>query len=139
MVKKANNIKAKTNLQLPFYIKEIDFRYLKDYCLLAKKDKKDTYWELCNKVSNNDKNKAKFYNFSSANQPQIYASKKIKCSHCGGHLATEVNITKVAKKYKNQAKNLSHVKCYTCKQKSNYTNKCPKKSKNKWRSQWLPY
>ncbi len=28
---------------------------------------------------------------------------------------------------KDKAKNMGHVKCYTCKQKGHYVNKCPKK------------
>ncbi len=37
---------------------------------------------------------------------------------------------KVTKKDKDKAKNLSYIKCYTCKQKGHYTNKYPKKPKN---------
>ncbi len=37
-VKKAIDIEAKANLQLPLGIREINFRYLKSY-ILAKKDK----------------------------------------------------------------------------------------------------
>ena len=42
------------------------------------------------------------------------------------------NTIEVAKKNKdqNKAKDLSFIKCYTCKQKGYYANKYPKKSKN---------
>ena len=45
--------------------------------------------------------------------------------------ATEVNATKVVKKEKNKAKDLSYVKYYTFKQlKDHYANKRPDKPKN---------
>ena len=44
--------------------------------------------------------------------------------------ATRVNITKVAKKDKDTAKDLSHIKCYIYKQKDHYVNKYSKKPKN---------
>lgn len=43
---------------------------------------------------------------------------------------TEVNTTKIAKKAKDKAKNLTHIKCYNCKQKNHYANKYFQKSKN---------
>ncbi len=129
-MEKAGDVKTKANLQPPFYIREIDSRCLKSYCLLAKKDKKDTYWEPHDKASNKDKDKAKSHNSSSsANQPQTQAPKKDKRCR-GGHPATKVNVTEVAKKDKNKAKDLSHVECYICKQKGHYANKCPEKAKN---------
>lgn len=42
----------------------------------------------------------------------------------------KVNITTIAKKNKDKAKNFSHIKCYTYKQKIYYTNKCLKEPKN---------
>ncbi len=68
---------------------------------------------------------------SSTNQPQTQAFKKDKChgSRQRGYLATGINTTEVAKKDKDKAKDLSHIKCYTCKQKGHYTNKYHKKSK----------
>ncbi len=132
MVERGGDVKAKANLQLPFYIREIDFRCPKSYCPLAKKDKEDTYQEPRNEASK-DKDKAKSHNsFTSANQPQTYAPKKDKHGHWGdhgGHLATGINVTKVAKKDK-APKDLSHIKYYTCHQKGHYTNKCPEKAKN---------
>ncbi len=80
----------------------------------VKKDKQDTYWEHRDKVSKNKK-KAKSQNFSSTNQPQTQALKKNKLGRRGGHPATGINATKVAKKDKDKAKDLSHVECYTCK------------------------
>ncbi len=80
---------------------------------MAKKDKEDTYWEPQNKASK-DKNKAKSHNFSPANQPQTQASKKDKRCRWG-HPATKVNATKVTKKDKDKAKDLSHVEYYTYK------------------------
>ncbi len=126
-MEKVGDIEAKGNLQPPFYVKEIDSRYPKDHCPLTKKDKEDTYQEPRDEASK-DKNIAKSYNSStSTNQPQIQASKKEKHSRWGGHggiLATEVNTTKVAKKYKEKVlKDLNQVKCYTCHQKGHYANK----------------
>ncbi len=131
VVKMAGDPETKTNLQSHFYVKEIMSRCPKDYCLLVKKDKEDTYWEPHNEASK-DKDKAKSHNsFASANQSQTQAYKKDKHSHWGGHLATGVNATEVAEKDKDKAsKDLSHVKCYTYHQKGYYANKCPEKSKN---------
>lgn len=42
---------------------------------------------------------------------------------------TGVNASKIAKKVKNKAKKLNHVKYYTCKYKYHYFNKCFKKLK----------
>ncbi len=130
VVEKAVDIEAKANLQPPFGTKKIDSRYLKGYRPSVKKDKNNAYWEHHNKVFNKDKDKAKSHNSSSANQPQTQIPQKNKSSCRGGHLATEVNVTKVAKKDKDKTKDLGHVECYTYKQKGYYTNKCLKKSKN---------
>ncbi len=140
MVEKAGDIEAKVNLQPPYYIREIDFRCLKDHYLLVKKDKNDTNWEHHNKASNKDKEKAKTYKPSSANQPQTQVSKKRQQSQQGGYLATGINAIEVAKKDKNKdkVKDLSHVEYYTYKQKRHYANKCLKKPKNQWRSWRLP-
>ncbi len=62
MVEKANDVKAKANLQLLFYISEIDSRCPKGYRPLVKKDKDDANWEYRNEVSNKDKAKAKSHN-----------------------------------------------------------------------------
>ncbi len=70
MVENAVNVKVKANLQPTSETKEIDSRYPKEYRLLVKKNKEDAYEEHCDKVSNKDKEKAKFYNPSFANQPQ---------------------------------------------------------------------
>ncbi len=130
-MEKAGNIEAKADLQLSFYIREIDSRCPRDHYPSAKKNKEDTYWDPHNKVSNKDKNKAKSHNSSSsANQLQTQALKKKKRGRWGGYPATEVNAIKVVTKDKNKAKDLSHIECYTCKQKGHYANKCPKKVKN---------
>ncbi len=84
--------------------------------------------EVSNK--NKDKKKTKSHNPFSANQPQTQAFKKRQESWWGDYLATRVNATEVAKKDKDKDKDLSHVKYYTCKQKSHYANKCLKKLKN---------
>ena len=69
-MKKAGDVKAKANLQLPFYVKDINTRCPKDYRPLAEKNKENTYWEPQNKASK-DKDKAKSHSSSiSANQPQ---------------------------------------------------------------------
>ena len=83
-----------------------------------------------NKASSKDKEKAKSHNLSSANQPQAQASKKRQKRRQGGLSATGVNATKVAKKDKDKAKDLSHVKYYTCKQKGHHTSQCFEKPKN---------
>ncbi len=130
VVEKVDVIEAKANLQPPFYIREIDSRCPKNHCPSAKRDKEDIYEEPCNKASK-DKDKAKSHSSSSTNQPQTQTSKKDKRSCRGGHSATRINATKVAKKDKDKAsKDLSHVICYTCKQKDHYAKKCPKKTKN---------
>ncbi len=41
-----------------------------------------------------------------------------------------MNITEMTKKDKDTAKDLSHIKYYTCKQKDSYANKYPEKPKN---------
>ena len=68
MVEKTRDIEAKANLQLPFYIRKIDSKCLKGYCPSVKKDKKDANWEYRNEASSKNKEKAKFYNPSFANQ-----------------------------------------------------------------------
>ncbi len=77
------------------------------------------------------KDKAKSQTSFFANQPQTQTPKKDKCD-CrgghGGHPATEVNATEVAKKDK-APKDLSHIECYTYHQKGHYTTKCPDKPK----------
>ncbi len=129
-MEKVGDIKAKTNLQQPFYVREINFRCSKDYRSSAKKDKEDTYWKPRNEASKN-KDKAKSQTSSSINQPQTQAPKKDKRGRQGGYPITGVNATKVAKKDKYKApKDLSYVRCYTCHQKGHYTNKCPEKEKN---------
>ena len=116
MVKKVVNVKAKAGLQPHFMIREIDFRYLKKHRLLVKKDKDNAYQEDRNGTSNKDKEKAKSYPSSSANQLQTQAFKKNKRYESGrGHPATGVNATKVTKKDKDKAKDLSHIECYICK------------------------
>ncbi len=95
MVEKAGDVEAKINLQPPFYIRDIDARCPKGYRPSEKKDKKDTYQEPYNEAS---KDKAKFQTSSSANQPQTQVPKKDKCGRWGGHPATWVNATEVAKK-----------------------------------------
>ena len=71
MVEKTVDVKAKASLQPPSGTRKIDSRYSKRYKLSVKKDKDNTYWEQCDKVSNKDNKKAKSYNLlSSANQPQ---------------------------------------------------------------------
>ncbi len=131
-MEKAGNAEAKANLQPPFYVRDINARCSKGHCSSAKKDKENTYWEPQNEASK-DKDKAKSHSSStSANQPQTQASKKDKrgCwgGH-GGHSATGVNATEIAKKDK-APKDLSHIECYTCHQKGHYTTKCPNKPKN---------
>ena len=131
MVKKAVDVKAKAGLQPHSMIREIDSRCPKRHKPSVKKDKNNAYWEHHNEASNKDKKKAKSHPSSSANQLQTQASKKDKRhGNWQGHLATGVNATEVAKKNKDKAKDLSHIECYTYKQKGYYANKCPKKPKN---------
>ncbi len=133
MVEKAINAEAKASLQPPSGTRGINSRYPKRYRPLVKKDKDDAYREQRNEASNRDKEKTRFHNSSSsANQPQTQVSNSKKCQRKGqeGHPATGVNATEVAKKDKDKAKDLSHVECYTCKQKGHYVNKCPQKPKN---------
>ncbi len=110
MGEKTGDAEVKANLQPSFYVREIDSRCPKGYCLLAKKDKENTYWVPRDETFNKDKNKAKPHNFSSsANQPQTQDLKKNKRGCRGGHLATAVNAIKVAKKDEDKAKDLNHL------------------------------
>ena len=118
--------------QSPLYNREIDSKYPKSYCPSVKKDKEDANQEYRNEASSKDREKAKFYNPPSANQPQAQVSKKCERSCCGGFLALDA--TKVAKKDKDKAKDLSHIECYTYKQKSYYASRYLKKLKYQWRS-----
>ena len=70
MVKKAINAEAKTSLQPLSGTKKIDFWYPKGYRPSTKKNKDNLSQKHYNKVFNKEKNKAKSYNFYSANQPQ---------------------------------------------------------------------
>ncbi len=129
VVEKAGDAEAKTNLQSPFYVRDIDARCPKGHRPLEKKNKEDIYREPQNEASK-DKDKAKSHNSSaSANQPQTQAPKKDKRGHQGGHPATRVNAIEVAKKDK-APKDLSHIKYYTCHQKGHYATKCSYKPKN---------
>ena len=111
-------------------IREIDSRCSQGHRQSVKKDKNDTYWEYRNQTSK-DKVKAKSHPLSSFNQPQTQAFKKNKrYGSRQGHSAIRVNATGVAKKDKGKAKDLSHTKCYNCKQKGHYIKKYPEKPKN---------
>ncbi len=127
VVGKASDVEAKANLQPPFYVRNIDTRCPKGHRLSVRKDKKDTYWGSHDGVSNKDK--AKSNSSASANQSQTQAPKKNKRGCRGGHLATGVNATEVAKKDK-APKDLSHIECYTCHQKVHDATKYPDKPKN---------
>lgn len=99
---------------------------------MAKNDKKDTYQELRNKTfKDNDKEKAKSYNSSFANQLQTKTPKKNKHHHWRDQLATGTNTTKIANKDKGKmSKDLNYIKYYIYYENSYYTNKCLKKLKN---------
>ena len=43
-MEKAEDVEAKPNLQPSFYVREINSKCPKGYCLLIKKDKKDANW-----------------------------------------------------------------------------------------------
>ena len=110
-------------------IRKIDSKCPKRHRPSVKKDKNNAYREHHNEASK-DKKKTKSHPLSSVNQPQTQASKKNKRhGSWQGHSATEVNAIKVAKKDKDKAKDLSHIKCYTYKQKNHYASKYPKKIK----------
>ena len=68
VMKKVGDIEVKANLQPPFYVREIDSRYLKNYCLSVKKDKDNANQEHWNEAFSKDKEKTKSYNPFSANQ-----------------------------------------------------------------------
>lgn len=119
MVEKTVNVEVNASLQLFSRTREIDSKYPKDHKLLAKKDKNDAnqkYWDRDKDISKAKSHKPSFI----YNQPQIQAPKnnKYQKSCRGGNLATGINATKVAKKNKNKAKDLSYIKYYTYKQKS---------------------
>ncbi len=128
MVEEVVNVEAKANFQPPSETREIDSKYPGGYKLSVQKDKDDANREHWDKAP---KDIAKSHNSSSTNQPQTQAPKKDKHGNRqGGYPATGVNASEVAKKNKDKAKDLSHIKCYICQQKGHYVNKCPKKSKN---------
>lgn len=130
MVEKAVNREVKVNLQPSSRTREIDSRCPKHHSPSAKKDKDDANWEYWDR--NKNKNKAKSHNlFSTNSQPQTQVSKKDKYqrNRQRGHLVIGVNATKIVKKDKDKAKDLSHIKYYTCKQKDHYANKCAKNPK----------
>ena len=83
---------------------------------------------------NKDNAQTQSHNFLSPNisQPQSQASKNNKhhrsCQR--DYLTTGVNASEIAKKDRDKAKNLSHIKYYTSKQKGLDTNKCLDKAKN---------
>ena len=132
MIEKAVNIEAKASLQPPSETKKIDSKYPKRYKPLVKKDKDDVYWDQHDKASNRNKKKTKSHNLSSSTnqtQTQAFNSKNYQREKQRGP-ATAVNAIKIAKKDKNKTKDLSHIKCYTYKQKDYYSNKCPDKPKN---------
>lgn len=131
MVEKTVDVEAMVSLHLLSGTREMDFRFPRGYRTSVKKDKDDSNWEYRN--GDKDKGKAKSYNRFANNQPPTQASKKDKrYRNRQGHPITEVNVTEVSKKNKDKdkAKNLSYIKCYTCKQKGHYANKYPEKSKN---------
>ena len=129
MIKKAGDVEAKANLQPPFYVREIDSKCSKGYRPLVKKDKEDANWEHHDEAFK-DKDTAKSHTPSFTNQSPAQASKKRQKNQQGGLSTTEVNAIEVAKKDKDKVKDLSHVKCYTCKQKGHYANRCLEKPKN---------
>ncbi len=112
MVEKTVDVEVKAKLQPPSRTREIDFKCSRGYKSLVKKDKDDANREH---RDGTPKDKTKSQNFSSTNQHQTQAPKKVKCDRWGGHPATRINVTKVAKKDKDKAKDLSHVECYICK------------------------
>ena len=80
MIEKAVDTKVKAGFQPTSGTRKINFRCLKRYKPLVKKDKDDIYWEQCNEATNKDKKKAKSHNaFFSTNQPQTQASSSKKC------------------------------------------------------------
>lgn len=131
VVEKAINTEIKTSLQPSSRTREINSRCPKNHRPLAKKNKDNAHKK--HQDGDKDKDKTKSHNLSFINsQPQTQVSKnnKRQGSCQKGYLVTEVNTNEVAKKNKDKVKDLSHIKCYTCKQKGYYANKCPKKPKN---------
>ena len=126
VVEKAGDAEAKANLQPPSYVWEIDVRSPKNYRLSSKKNKENIQRQHHNEAP---KNKGKSQIPATTNQLQTQDSKKRHEGQWGNRPATEVNATKVVKKEKDKAKDLSHVKCYTCNQKDHYANKYPDKPK----------
>ncbi len=64
-MEKAGDVEAKTNLQPPFYVRDIDAKYPKGHRPSTKKDKEDTYREPQNEASKN-KDKAKSHSSSTS-------------------------------------------------------------------------
>ena len=131
MVKKAVDVEIKANLQPPSGTKEIDFKYLKNYKSSAKKKKIKPVKSIGLKTIIRQSLTTLCLLIQVSLRPQPLKKKRHK-SRQESHLVTGVNATEVAKKNKDKdkTKNLSYIKCYTCKQKSYYANKYPKNSKN---------
>ena len=135
VVDKTVDAKAKASLQAPSGTREMDFQYLQSQRPTKKDDKDSRNYEK-NKFSQNLPANAS----SNGTQSSLPQPKKDQNSRfCQGKpqrqgqgqntLATGINATTIKKdKDKNKdIKNLSNIECYTCKQKSHYANKYPKK------------
>ena len=135
VVDKTVDTKAKASLQALSGIREMDSRCLRGQRPTKKEDKDSRDYEK-NKSSQNPPTNAS----SSGTQSSLAQPKKEQNSRSrrGGSRrqgqgqntpATGVNATAVRKdKDKDKdKKDLSHVECYTCKQKGHYANKCPEK------------
>ncbi len=69
VVEKTDDAEAKTNLQPPFYVRDVDVMCPKGHRPSSRKDKENTYREPQSEASK-DKDKAKSHNSTSAKQPQ---------------------------------------------------------------------
>lgn len=122
-------VEEEVNVTLQSYSRrrEIDSKDQWGNCLSLKKNKK-------HETAQNDRARS-HSSLTNTNQTktQTPACKKNKCQgKYWGHLATKVSTTKVSKKNKDKDKNkkdMSHIKCHACKEKSHYANKCRKKLK----------
>ena len=66
-MQKVGDAEVKASFQPPFYVREINSKCPKGYCLLVKKDKDDANRENHDESSSRDKEKAKSHNLSSIN------------------------------------------------------------------------
>ena len=125
-VEKAVNVEAKTLLQPPLGIREIDAKCLQGY-KPTKKEDKDSGENKSNDIPSADVPSGKQTSSTNQKKDQNYQEGPRHCSRWGQRQgqdspATGVNITP-----EKEEKDISHVECFYCRRKGHFANKCPQK------------